>query len=202
MQEAHDLQLHVVLIRPEPRALGVRGRRSRAASRPRPLPDGSRSAPTRAAPNARRAGCGWFVQSPQRACRRSDVRACSSTTIPFAHSRPALPRELDVRHDADADDHGVALEAPAVRRLDRVDARRAVQLADRGAAADLDAGSRVAQLGRMPKPRDSRPAPSTRSAASSTVTAEPALARDGRHLEADVAASDHHDRARPAAATR
>jgi hypothetical protein len=78
----------------------------------------------------------------------SKVRACSSTTIPFAHSRPVADAKLDVRHDADADDHRVARKAPAVRRLDRVDASESMQRADRGTDHDLDSAARCRSVKR------------------------------------------------------
>ena len=54
--------------------------------------------------------------------------------------QPGRARELDVRHDADADDRDVAVERLSCGRLDAGHARRASEPLDLRAALNRDAG--------------------------------------------------------------
>src|SRR4029079_833810 len=101
-------------------------------------------------------------------------------------------RELDVRHDADSDDYRVARKATAVGRLDRLDARTAVQGADRGADLDVDS-SRAVQIGEERRDLLADDTPEHAVGGFEHRDREAAVARDRRHLEADVAAADDDD---------
>ena len=136
---------------------------------------------------------------------REDVRVRGARVLVDADAVRAREagalRELDVRHDADADDGGVAAKARPVSDLDRLDAFRAVQGAYGRAAVDRDAGLRVCALVELRHL-------AAHDAREQTVRSlehrhgEAALARDRRDLEPDVAPADHDDSRRSAATTR
>ena len=88
--QSGDLQLDVVLIRPEPGHRIVGGRLAQDRCRRRPWPDRSRSARFRAAGGADSAGSATARSRRWRRRRAPSARVNSSTKMPSSQARPAV----------------------------------------------------------------------------------------------------------------
>src|SRR5690606_27536839 len=180
-----DLQLQIVLIRPEPGHFGIRVRLAGEVCR-----GGFRLLD--------RVLHGLEPNAPQRERMRM-VRAVTGRRDPrvrrhgpLVDDDPVLARqarrlgELDVRLDADADDREIARKTLAARRLDRLHRRAARECGYDGAEANLYARVRVIP---MVEGRTVRPDDATHHAVGRLAHGDVhAPARgDGGDLEADVA---------------
>ena len=142
-RQSRDLQLQVVLVGPEPRHLGVR--HGRAEQRR----GGNLGLMNRVRHGFEpHAALEQGVRMVRAVAGREDVRIGRARELvdddAVAAGQPGGGGELDVGHDADADDHDVARELSAVDGLDRSHAGRAVQRLDCRAAVNHDAAARCA----------------------------------------------------------
>src|SRR6186713_796914 len=145
LTEAHDLELQLVLVRPEPRRLvvgdvlaaDVRGRGLRLLERVVHRLEAD------AAPVAR-------ARVAAAVADRVDVRVARAAVLVHRDAIVALEarrlRERGVWHEADADDREVRGYLRAVRALDGVDGTIAPELAHLAVREDVDAAARVLGL--------------------------------------------------------